>query len=176
MYDFERNVGYWQHSIGSADGRYVWEGFLKYYKLGKEFYKYDCVGYSRFILTLLKIIRLWEEVVCERYPLLLEHRAGVDLTVGKDLLLTNRMDLVALAKIETYFLRRDKKATFPSLIEEVSPTMESFSHRFVDNLGSGQKFRDVRNYILNWGQKQVEKKLVEVGEARRKCQILEGKL
>ncbi len=173
MYDFEKNVSSWHTMLSSADGTYIWEAFLKYYKVGKEFYKHDSVGYSRFILTLLKIIRLWDEIVCERYPLLLEHRSGIDLKIIKQLLVTNRNDLISVSKIETYFLHRDKKAKRPSLIEETSPTPDSFAHHYVES-SNGTNFKQVRSHILQWGKGQVDKKLIEVHKAREACERVEG--
>jgi len=62
-----------------------------------------------------------------------------------------------------YFLRRDKAASLPSLIEETEVTPNSFAARFG---GYNDVMRKTRDHIIQEGKLRAELKLTEVHEAR----------
>jgi hypothetical protein len=121
------------------------------------------------ILTLLRMIIVWDKIVCTKFPMLFEHRGGVDLRVCKDLLLPSKSDLDALANIERYFLQRDRYATYPSLIEEKMVTVQSFAARFGT---TNALMRQVRDYIVEQGHVRKEGVLKLVAEGRIRSERL----
>jgi len=102
--DFEKSISYWE-SI-NLNWKYVWTVFNKYLETAREFYTNDPVGTSRMILTLLKVIKIWDKAVCLKFPILLQHRAGVDLSVCQDLILPIKGDLESLSQVEGYIFRQ----------------------------------------------------------------------
>ncbi|XP_031636747.1 uncharacterized protein LOC116349465 [Contarinia nasturtii] len=143
-----------------------------YIEYSETFYKNDPLGYSKMILVSLKIIAILDKIATTTYPLLLEHSSGINPKIVNYLLLPKCIDMQIAYELEIYFLRRNKVATYPSLIEETQVTERSFSAKFggkdpqMRNFLSKIKFIDDHNIIRKqqeWleGREKVENLRIE---------------
>lgn len=102
---------------------------IAYIQCAERFYGNDPLGHSKMVLVLLKMLAMLDEIATKAYPMLLEHRSGINPNIINSLLLPSFSDMKIAHELEMYFRKRNKKAKFPSLIEESEVTPQSFSAR-----------------------------------------------
>lgn len=172
LFDFERNVRQnWSYSITSTDYEYVWRKFNEYLGSAMSYYSGDPVGMSRCITTALKMIQVWDQCVCNDYPLLRSYKIGIKTDFIKMLLVATQEELEIVNALEEYFLKREQ-ASNACLLEEI-PSNDSFSVRFVEQSFDMESLRTV---ILQEGRVRAEAKIKEVEAARLYCASLRTRI
>lgn len=171
--DFERFILYEMEigieRISATDLRKWW---FKYAKYTETKYKDDPLSNSRMVLVRLKMLAILDAIAMEKYPLLKEHRPGVELKVIDHLLLPQSTDMRIAFEIENYFRER-KNAIGPSLIEQEGVNKHSFSVKFATN---NTDMRQMRDEILNEDKKNVEQIEEEWNEKRKEASELRNQI
>lgn len=147
--DFENWILYkvntTQNSLSAPELR-KWS--FSYASFAEQFYKGDQLGTSRQILVRLKMIAMLDFIACCTHPLLIQHRCGMNPKIIESLLLPQRLDMEIAHELELYFQKRNE-ARDPSLIEEKSISMKSFSSKYAE--------RDEHMQILLGKIKEIER-------------------
>ena len=167
LYDVENWI------ISSLDSRLIFSKefcislfdlFRKYIGIGLKFYKNDEVGYSRLVLTSMKIVCTLDKIARHLCPLLNEHKIGIDSTPIESLLLTDIEHIKCVHKLKEYIEEKGSKNLDPSLVD---PDIggKAFSAKFALSNSEMQKTkRNIWIYIDSKIQEkfaEVEKKRVE---------------
>lgn len=172
LFDFERNVLHnWSDVITVDDHEYVWNTFHKYSNSALVYYSNDPVGISRCILTMLKMIQVWDKLVCVQYPLLRSYKIGIDTAFVGMLLVPSKEELAIVDYVSDYFAAR-QQAPNSSLLEE-KPNTSSFAVQFAEQSPDMER---LRADILDEGQRHVDDKMREVEAARSYCQSLRDEI
>lgn len=143
------------------------DSFL-YASTAEKIYENDQHSKSKMILVRLKLLAILDSIACRQYPLLKQHRSGVNPNVIKTLLLPQRIDMKVADELEEYFKIRNK-ASNPSLIEERKITGTSFGAKFA---AKDEEMQRVRNQILHETEQNIEDLRKEWSEGRIKVQSL----
>lgn len=136
---------------------------FEYTKYAKKKYTQNRLFASKMILVCLKIIGMLDRMATKDYPLLKEHRSGINPKIVESLLLAQRNDMLIAHQLEDYFNKRNEKAEDPSLIEEKLVTKKSFSVKFARQNADMLK---VRRKILELDEKNVQEKRTQWSEGR----------
>lgn len=172
LFDFERNVWQnWNDVISLEDSDYVWKMYHEYLNSAFTYYKNDPVGMSRLIITTLKMIQVWDQCVGRQYPLVKEHKIGIQPTFVHMLLVTTKEELDIVNTLEAYFQMREN-APNSSLLEQ-RPDFDSFAVRFAAQSADMETLREL---ILEEGRKCAEQKMDEVRKAKLYCESLRAKI
>lgn len=91
---------------------------LRYASKAEIFYKGDQLDVSKMMLTRLKLLAMLDQIATSAYPLLFEHRIGINVKVIDNLLLPQRIDMEIAYELEKYFRQRNSDSKNPALIEE----------------------------------------------------------
>jgi len=92
-------------------------------------YSGDAEGQSRQVLTATAMALLVDREACREFPLLQEHRVGIDVGMLCRILVPLPQQKKLLAELEEYVWSRDRVALFPSPTD-VNLDQDSFSVRF----------------------------------------------
>ncbi len=168
LFDFERNVQHcWSEVITTADYKYVWEQFHEYLTSAMNYYINDPVGMSRALITILKMIQVWDQCACRQHPLLRTHKLGIETGFFKMLLVVSKKELEIVNQLEEYFLSRERAPN--SCLLENKPTHVSFSVNFAQQ---SPDMESLRKIILEEGMQRAAEKTLEVRKARSLCESL----
>ena len=119
------------------------ERFEKYLREALKFYFSDdearvVPGMSLMLLTLLKLIIAVDQKATHKFPLLKEHKLGIDAKVIHLLLLPLKNDMEFAVELEDHLIMR-QSPTFPSLIGETNISEHSYSVRHAQQSEQMQK-------------------------------------
>ena len=128
----------------------------------------DPEGKSRRVLIGSVMALFVDHMSCQQFPMLLEHRVGLDITILSHLLLPLERHRKLLHDIEVYVKVRDQLAKYPSTVEPAVHS-NSFSVRYHD---ASKEMMDVRQEILAQCQRNQQKKQQEVKEKLSKHEEL----
>lgn len=145
---------------------------IAYAVFTKLFYEGDPLAISRMVLVQLKLIAVLDKNVCEKIPLLLKHRSGINPAIIKTLLLPQRLDMAIADELEEYFKERNE-APGPSLIEETQITNESFSSVYA---AQNEEIQKLRSTILHKISTDIELLRNEWNKGREKVSSLRSQL
>lgn len=159
----------------------LFEHDMRCTQLQKEYNDYICWAekihssdareQSIMMLIRLKFVAMMDRMVTQEFPLLLEHRTGIDTNIFNALLLPQAKDMQIAHELQLYFERRNE-AYYPSLVEESEITSDAFAVRY----GSyNLEMQEVRQRILEDADKQIQAKKAEFVMFRRKAQQLRDK-
>lgn len=118
---------------------------------------------SRMLLVRLKLIAVFDQLVGKEYPLLLQHKSGINANLINGLLIPQHKDMCIAREIEKYFQRRNDGAKDPSLNGE--QCLRSFSVKYAEMDAHMQK---IRTQILKADERNVNEKKIEWQKGREK--------
>ena len=149
------------------------ELFENYMKEALKFYmpksrKSDLLGVSCMLLTLLKLICALDEKATLKFPLLEEHKLGINPILIQSLLLPLKSDMELAAELEEYLSRR-QSPTLPSLIEETDISERSYSVRHSQRT---QHMQECKRSLLEMGSKTEAERIEEVKRSRERYNAL----
>jgi hypothetical protein len=136
-------------------------------------YTGDPVATSRKVLTILRCLRVLDEIACREHPILLEHKSGIDLIVFHHLLLPFKSDMEEAFSLEQYFLQRDRKSKYESFMDENEPSDSSVSVRFAKQ---SKEMCECRNEILKKEKEEIAAKEEEIKQAKDRCEALSQRI
>ena len=146
------------------------DSFFSYVDKGKQFYSTtDPLGGSRMILTCLRMLRIFDQIACSAFPLLKEHKTGIEQRIFSELLLPTQSDMITAQEIEQYFQRRDSASHNLPPLEEAKVSENSFSARFAP---SNSDMCNTLAKILAEAEVKENEKRKEVATAKLKCDQL----
>jgi hypothetical protein len=134
-------------------------------------YDGDPVATSRKILTILRCLRVLDEIACREHPILLEHESGIDCSVFRYLLLPFKSDMKDALSLEHYFLQRNRK--YESFMDENEPSDSSVSVRFAKQ---STEMCELRTEILKKESEEIAAKEKEIKQAQDSCEDLRQKI
>lgn len=143
--------------------------FFEYASKAQKFYKDDPIGSSKMLLVCLKKLVILDRTAVRAYPLLEQHRSGINPNIFNDLLLAQHADMEIAYELQNYFQKRNSDAHDPALIEESQPTRHSFSVKFAE---SNSEMQRVRQTIQQTAESEIE---VKRSEWKRKRTEVEAK-
>lgn len=124
----------------------------------KNFYTDDQLGMSKMVLVRLKLICMLDLMACATHPLLREHRSCINPAIINSMLLPQKRDMTIALQLENYFRQRNQAAKHPGLIEQQSPSNESFTVKFAAQSSDMQR---VIAEIKQLESQEIERKRVE---------------
>lgn len=106
LYDFENYILY---KCDENDHRLpeLREMSAQYGARAAKHYVGDQLGYSRMLLTHLKIVQMMDEIVTEEYRTYKSHHSSINENIFDSLMLPHRPDMVIANKLQAYFRRRN---------------------------------------------------------------------
>ncbi len=167
--DLENWILYEPHDINSETLRSL---SFSYGQLAGRHYTNDPLGFSRMVLTQMKILALLDKIATNAHSALKKHRPGINLGILEKLLLPQYDDFEIAHDLKKYFLKRYERATYPSLIEEEKVTSLSFSHRFAKKSEEMQnilhRIQESTDANIEKIEKEWELRRREVNELRKR--------
>lgn len=168
--DFERVV---LHKMKVGDDQLTCKDLrswsFEYAKFAEKSYKNNPLFISRMLLVRLKLIAMLDDQATKKYPMLLQHKSGINENMINYFLLPQSTDMRHAFELEKYFRDRNEDAIDPSLIGQKQVSDSSFAVKFArDDLNMQQ----IRNEILDKDNEKVEKRRAERDKGRRKVEEL----
>lgn len=139
-----------------------------YLARSSDLYAGDAEGQSRRVLFSTCMALLVDQQACIDFPMLREHKIGVDMAMLSRLLVPLRSHRRLLDSLETYVRNRDEKATYPATIDP-NVSSSSFAVRFNSTSNDAEK---VRLEILEQCRKNQVEKQKEVAQKLQKYEEL----
>jgi hypothetical protein len=136
-------------------------------------YNEDPVATSRKVLTILRCLRVLDEIACREHPILLQHEPGIDFSVFRYLLLPFKGDMEDAFSLEQYFLQRYLKAKYKSFMDENEPSDSSVSVRFAKQ---STEMCELRTEILKKESEEIVAKEEEIKQAQARCEALRQRI
>jgi hypothetical protein len=149
------------------------EFIISYATKATSQYTEDPVATSRKVFTILRCLRVLDEIACREHPIILDHKSGIDLTVFHHLLLPFKSDMEEAFSLEQYFLQRDRKAKYESFMHESEPSNSSVSVRFAKQY---KVMCECRNEILKKQVEEISAKEEEIKQAQARCEALRQRI
>lgn len=140
--DFENWIMYVLVDIHSCTPETLRSLSFGYGQLAAKHYRDDPLGFSRMVLTQLKIVYLLDKIATNAHSALKTHRPGINYAIIDNLLLPQYDDFEIAHELKKYFAKRSEKVKYPSLIEEEKVTTNSFAHRFAEKSDEMQDILD----------------------------------
>lgn len=162
--DFENWILYVLDDINTCTPETLRSLSFAYGQLSGKHYSNDPLGFSRMVLTQIKILSLLDRIATGAHSALKKHRPGISLEIFEHLLLPQYEDFEIAHDLKKYFAKRFEKAKYPSLIEEEKVSDESFSYKLA-------KKSDEMNAILVRIQQSTDATIAVIAkewELRRK--------
>ncbi|KAL0478346.1 keratin type II [Acrasis kona] len=132
--------------------------FETYFKGATEQYSNIPEAWSNSILTMFYAVVLKDSICVDTYPILKEHKTGLDISILCDLILPFKHQMKILEDICSYVTKRDEEATFPSLMDSLTIDNEnSFASRFYKQDSRMLQYKDHINKISLQLRKENEK-------------------
>ncbi|VEU35419.1 unnamed protein product [Pseudo-nitzschia multistriata] len=100
-----------------------------YTKRGLEFYASDSRGCGEIVTVTLSMVLIIDMLACKHYPILKEHKLGIDPTFLQYVFVPTVASKKLLCELERYINRRNTESCYPSSIEP-RRSKESLSVRF----------------------------------------------
>lgn len=144
---------------------------LQYASIADPFYAGDPIGNSRMLLTRFKILVILDLIATRKYPLLLEHRSGINSAVFDNLILPHHIDMKICNGIQNYYRQRNSQAAGPALIEEDKPQRKSFPVRFAK---IHSQMLEIHGKIQLLANQEIEEKRAEW--VKKRLQVAEMRL
>lgn len=141
----------------------------KYIRIPEEFHIGDPFGISKMVLVRLKLIAMIDQIVTEMYPLLFEHRSGIDPAIFDVLVLPQLIDKKIALELQKYFIQRNANASYPGLIEHDTVLSSSFPVRFAMR---SDEMQSARREIHERSRERIEQKRGEWEKGRAKVELL----
>lgn len=171
--DFERMVLYEmkiEDDHWTSDQLRSWS--FAYATYAEAHYKNNQLFISQMLLVRLKLIMILDKKAIEEYPLLKEHKSGINEYIIDHLLLPHRTDMCIAFEIENYFRERNRQANDPSIFGEQEISRRSFSVKYArDNACMDQ----VRMDIFKEDKENENAKKRQWEEGRKKAEELKSK-
>lgn len=175
--DFENWILYALYDFNGCTPQTLRSLSFAYGQLAAKHYKDDPLGFSRTVLTQMKIFALLDKVAILKHHALKKHRPGIYHGIFDNLLLPQYEDLEIAHDLKKYLVKRSEKAMYPSLIEEEKVTIHSFSVRFAKKCDEMQellgRIQESANATIATIEKEWEMRRKEVDTLRKKAQTLE---
>lgn len=146
--------------------------FFAYADYADENYKENQLLISKMVLVLMKMAAVIDQQCMIMYPLLKEHRSGINPNLINTLLIPQRADMQIAFELEEYFRRRNECAINVGLTEEDTISSRSFSVKFAMQDSSMTK---VREQILKLDESNIASKRFELEQGRSKVENLRKK-
>lgn len=106
----------------------------------------------------MKLIAVLDQFVVKKYPLLGQHKSGINPSVINDLLIPNYEDMCIAYEIEKYFRQRNDQSQGPSLNGENSVSDRSFAVKYAKQ---NPQMQQVLQNILAADERNVKEKKSE---------------
>lgn len=175
--DFENWILYQLYDFNACTCETLRSLSFAYGRLATQYYKDDPLGFSRLVLTQIKILTLVDKGAIDAHKTLKKHRPGINTAIFDNLLLPHYEDLEAAHEMKKYFEKRGQKAKYPSLLEEEKVTCNSFSARFAKENDEMQEIISEIEESANAAKVNLEKEWLlrrqEVSELRKKLEAIE---
>lgn len=142
--DFENWILYTVYDINGCRPETLRSLSFSYERIATKHYKDDPLGFSRMVLTLLKILTLLDKIATLVHPQIKKHRPGISQGIFENLLLPQYEDFDIAYVLKKYFGKRAERAKYPSLIEEEKVSNASFANRFA---AKSEEMQDIVNRI-----------------------------
>jgi hypothetical protein len=134
--------------------------FKKYLDAAVKFYNKDELGYSRLLLTSIKMVCALDSIATNEFPMLKEHSLGVDSKPLENLLLTNYTEMECAYKLKYYIDARNKNGLGPSINDPNNITSSnSFS---VKHCLKDAQMQQVKNEIIKIVEIETQKKIDQI--------------
>ena len=122
-----------------------------YLEKSDALYASDPEGQSRRLLTATAMALLVDREACRKFPLLQEHRVGIDMTMLCRILVPLPDQKHLLAKLEEYVQSRDRESSYPSSTD-TNLCETSFSVRFQTKSAEMESLRHEILEQCRWNQ------------------------
>lgn len=174
--DFENWILYALYDINTCTPETLRSLSFAYARLAAQHYKNDPLGFSRSVLTQMKILTLLDKVAIEAHKMLKKYRPGIYPEVFDNLILPQYEDLEIAHDLKKYFLKRSN-ATYPSLLEEEKVSSHSFSARFAEKSEEMQeiiqRIKESTDATVAKIEKEWEMRRKDVKDLRKKLETME---
>ena len=138
---------------------------IKYIDKAKLFYENDELGNSRMIMTCIKLVCLLDKIAINQFPMLTEHKIGIDSKTFESLLIINSTGLMHCKSLIKYIESRNNTDTpYDSLVDMSKINKDTFSVRFAYNDKNAQ---NIMQDILRDAEEKKTQKLIELENQRR---------
>lgn len=171
--DFENWILYALYDIDICEPEVLRSLSFAYTRLAEVHYKDDRLGFSRIVLTQMKILTVLDKIAIGKHEMLKKHRPGVDNEIFDHLLLPQYEDFEIAHDLKKYFRKRSQRAKYPSLLEEEKVTAHSFSARFAKK---NKKMQNVGERIQQSSDERIAEILAEWESRRDEVTKLRTKL
>jgi hypothetical protein len=143
-----------------------------YSKIGLAMHPTDPRGCGEIILTSLVIVMILDILACKHFPMLKEHKLGIDPTFLHYIFVSTVSNKKLLCELEAYIKERNIKSTFPSSIEPMR-SERSLSVRFAR---SDSEMKQTLSEILQTCKSNQDQKELERLKLMRKYHDLQNKI
>lgn len=175
--DFENWILYALYDVNTCTPQTLRSLSFAYARLAAKHYTDDPLGFSRTVLTQMKIFALLDKAAILKHHLLKKHRPGIYQGIFDGLLLPQYEDLEIAHDLKKYLVKRSEKAMYPSLIEEEKVTNHSFAVRFAKKSDEMQellgRIQESANATIATIEKEWEMRRKEVDNLRKQAQTME---
>lgn len=141
----------------------------KYEQKAIEYYQQDPIGYSRMVLTQLKIVKIMDMTAVKAHPLYNKHESGVNDDIFDHLLLPYQRDMQIACEMQKYFCTRNFKK-LPSILDD-NTSNSSLACRFVE---SNDEMRTILVEIKKKDEKHIKEVEAEYAVAKKKMDRLKN--
>lgn len=148
----------------------------KYASKARKYYASDPLGFSRMMLTHLKIIQTMDKIAINAHALYKSHRCGINEDVLNSLLLPHKIDMQIAADLQEYFRKRNSETHKPKyfgLLEEEGVSRGSFAYRFAKK---NEEMKRIRQRIKVIEKTEIEKIREDYNKAKERVEELRRRL
>jgi hypothetical protein len=134
----------------------LFQKVIEYVKLARKKFQNNPEGWCSMILTLLKVWEKLDRKAIDLYPLVKEHKTGIDCSVFESLLVPYGADLKRLHDLQQYITERDEQAKHDCIYSCDIGAQYSFGVRYFDRTKTMQE--TLQSIVQDAYQKQEKKK------------------
>ncbi|XP_031629745.1 uncharacterized protein LOC116344981 [Contarinia nasturtii] len=151
-----------------------------YHAKAVQHYKGDALGYSRMLLTQLKIVMIMDEIVTSEYKLYKKYESSVNEEIFNRLLLPLHDEIEIAHEIQSYFRKRNYEKNGirkrPGIMEE-EPSQMSFACQFAmndDEIGQTlQKIKENEDQELQILRNEYNKAKKKMDDLKKRAEALD---
>ena len=138
---------------------------VKYINKAQVLYNKDELGYSKMILTVIKIVCLLDKLAINEFPMLKYHKIGLDTLPIESLLLLRSTELMYCHDLVEYIESRNHKNTpYKSLVDLNKIDENTFSVRYASQ---DEEMQFVKKKIIKEAEEKKNLKIKELHEKRQ---------